>query len=465
MASSRPSNRRHPGRRVMTPRRSSGRHAGGGGAAGRWGCSASCWRWWPRWWGSRCPGEARAGHRRRPGTRGRPEVQAGPGPSTGAGLAALHPAGGGADGPGRQPGGLGRRHQEPVRHERRGCALAHGDPAQPGRPVRGRTHHRRSRPSARTTCGWSSRTCPGSFPWRESQDGSDRGEGIDRSTDGGRTWTFSTLPGCLQLCGSIALSFVDADHGFAAVSSDQGNTGRTPGACSSTRPDGGATWQNRSPRRPISVGWRWAARRPCSKLLFTSTRGRLGGVGADRGARRHDEQPRRRALPHDRRRHDVVGGARACRRAACRSRPSSAAPTESSCATRRAVDGAGRLRHARRGSDVVAGHVAGCRLRHLQGRGALERSVLGRQPDPLVRGRRHEAVRHDRRRPPLDGDASGAGLPGVVRLLHLGTRRPGRGPVRPLHRGGDARPPVPAPCYPMLVSTTDGGRQWRDARV
>ena len=40
--------------------------------------------------------------------------------------------------------------------------------------------------------------------------GSSRGEGIDESTDGGKSWTFVALPGCIQSCGSLSLSMVDA---------------------------------------------------------------------------------------------------------------------------------------------------------------------------------------------------------------------------------------------------------------
>jgi len=75
-------------------------------------------------------------------------------------------------------------------------------------------------------------------PFSQSVNGSDRGAEILRSTDGGRTWTTSILPGCLQRCGGdISLSFVDALHGFAADG---------PGPSNSTylfsTSDGGATW-------------------------------------------------------------------------------------------------------------------------------------------------------------------------------------------------------------------------------
>ncbi len=82
----------------------------------------------------------------------------------------------------------------------------------------------------------------GLVPFSQSSDGSDRGEGIDRSTDGGRTWTFTPLPNCLQRCGPIHLSFVDAQHGFATVSS-------TPGGEPEmlfVSQDGGVTWSRAS---------------------------------------------------------------------------------------------------------------------------------------------------------------------------------------------------------------------------
>jgi len=83
---------------------------------------------------------------------------------------------------------------------------------------------------------------PGLVPWSQAVDGSDRGEGIDRSTDGGRTWTFDALPDCLQRCGPIWLSFVDAQHGFAAVSSAVGIEGNGEPANLFATADGGASW-------------------------------------------------------------------------------------------------------------------------------------------------------------------------------------------------------------------------------
>lgn len=66
---------------------------------------------------------------------------------------------------------------------------------------------------------------PGLVPYGQSANGSDRGEGIDRSTDGGRTWTFGAVPaGCLQTCGPVSVSFVDPEHGFATTSPQSGNS-------------------------------------------------------------------------------------------------------------------------------------------------------------------------------------------------------------------------------------------------
>lgn len=77
---------------------------------------------------------------------------------------------------------------------------------------------------------------PGLVPFGQSTNGSVRGQGIDRSTDGGRTWTFTALPGCLQNCGPLSVSFVDAAHGFAATAPVTGAS-----ALFATQ-DGGATW-------------------------------------------------------------------------------------------------------------------------------------------------------------------------------------------------------------------------------
>ncbi len=68
--------------------------------------------------------------------------------------------------------------------------------------------------------------------------GSSRGEGIEHSTDGGRSWSFVSPPGCLQTCGPLSLSMVDAQNGFAVASATQGQGSPV----FSTR-DGGATWK------------------------------------------------------------------------------------------------------------------------------------------------------------------------------------------------------------------------------
>ncbi len=109
---------------------------------------------------------------------------------------------------------------------------------------------------------------PGLVPYPRSQDGSDRGEGIDRSTDGGRTWTFSALPGCLQLCGAISLSFVDAEHGFAAVAADQGSPAGRPAMLFATA-DGGASWQQIA-TPPDLGGVAVGGPTPVPQLVFTS---------------------------------------------------------------------------------------------------------------------------------------------------------------------------------------------------
>jgi photosystem II stability/assembly factor-like uncharacterized protein len=109
---------------------------------------------------------------------------------------------------------------------------------------------------------------PGLVPYPQSRDGSDRGEGIDRSTDGGRTWTFGVLPGCLQLCGSISLSFVDAEHGFAAVAADKGSPMGEPAMLFGTQ-DGGASWhQVATP--PDLGGVVVGGPTPVPQLVFTS---------------------------------------------------------------------------------------------------------------------------------------------------------------------------------------------------
>ena len=109
---------------------------------------------------------------------------------------------------------------------------------------------------------------PGLVPFAQSKDGSDRGEGIDRSTDGGRTWTFSPLPGCLQLCGAISLSFADSLHGFAVVAADPETPLGQPAMLFTTQ-DGGASWQ-RSATPPDLAGVVVGGPAPVPQLVFTS---------------------------------------------------------------------------------------------------------------------------------------------------------------------------------------------------
>jgi photosystem II stability/assembly factor-like uncharacterized protein len=123
---------------------------------------------------------------------------------------------------------------------------------------------------------------PGLVPYPQAQDGSDRGEGVDRSTDGGRTWTFSPLPGCLQLCGSISLSFVGANRGVAVVAAD---TAAARPALLFTTQDGGASWQS-SATPPDLAGVDMGGPAPDPQLVFTDAQngwavtGPLEGPGA-----------------------------------------------------------------------------------------------------------------------------------------------------------------------------------------
>jgi len=98
----------------------------------------------------------------------------------------------------------------------------------------------------------------GLVPFRQSVDGSDRGEAIFRSTDGGTTWSASTLPGCLQTCGAgLSLSFVDAQHGFATDGPDPTTHTRV-----FSTDDGGTTWRQVSVIPKVSFG---------AEIAFTTT--------------------------------------------------------------------------------------------------------------------------------------------------------------------------------------------------
>ena len=78
----------------------------------------------------------------------------------------------------------------------------------------------------------------GAVPLTQSINGSVREDGVIRSTDGGTTWSFVELPGCLQSCSGISLSFVDALHGFAT-----GGSSQSAQTTLFATGDGGITWQ------------------------------------------------------------------------------------------------------------------------------------------------------------------------------------------------------------------------------
>lgn len=95
--------------------------------------------------------------------------------------------------------------------------------------------------------------------------GSSRGEGVDHSTDGGLSWSFVALPGCLQNCGPISLSMVDAQSGFAVASGIlQGDSSLV----FSTH-DGGSTWTQIA-TMPSLGGVEVGGPLQDSQLLFTS---------------------------------------------------------------------------------------------------------------------------------------------------------------------------------------------------
>lgn len=94
--------------------------------------------------------------------------------------------------------------------------------------------------------------------------GSSRGEGIDESTDGGKSWTFVALPGCIQSCGPLSLSMVDAENGYAVTDGLNGQRGLV----FSTH-DGGASWTQMS-TIPSLNGVEVSGPIEQSQLLFTS---------------------------------------------------------------------------------------------------------------------------------------------------------------------------------------------------
>jgi photosystem II stability/assembly factor-like uncharacterized protein len=94
--------------------------------------------------------------------------------------------------------------------------------------------------------------------------GSSRGEGIDHSIDGGKSWSFITLPSCLQECGPISLSMVDAQNGFAVASGVQGQS-----ALVFSTHDGGTTWTQIA-TMPSLGGVDVGGPLEGSQLLFTS---------------------------------------------------------------------------------------------------------------------------------------------------------------------------------------------------
>ncbi len=103
---------------------------------------------------------------------------------------------------------------------------------------------------------------PGFVPYPNN--GSSRGEGIDESTDGGKSWKFVALPGCLQNCGPLSLSMVDAQVGYAITDGFDG----ARGLVFSTH-DGGATWIQVS-TLPNLNGVEVSGAIEQSQLLFTS---------------------------------------------------------------------------------------------------------------------------------------------------------------------------------------------------
>jgi hypothetical protein len=94
---------------------------------------------------------------------------------------------------------------------------------------------------------------------------SSRGEGIEHSTDGGQSWSFASPPGCLQTCGPLSLSMVDAQKGFAVAMGAQGQ-----GSPVFSTHDGGATWVQIA-TMPSLGGIAVGGPLEGSQLVFTST--------------------------------------------------------------------------------------------------------------------------------------------------------------------------------------------------
>jgi photosystem II stability/assembly factor-like uncharacterized protein len=115
---------------------------------------------------------------------------------------------------------------------------------------------------------------------------SDRGSGIDRSTDGGQTWTFSALPGCFQTCGAnLSLSFVDPEHGFATIGPLQSG----PTLLYSTD-DGGATWTQMG-ELPNLGGMLVGGPGPGAQILFTSALDGWAVTGPTEGSSGQETSP------------------------------------------------------------------------------------------------------------------------------------------------------------------------------
>ena len=181
---------------------------------------------------------------------------------------------------------------------------------------------------------------------------SDRFNGIEHSTDGGTTWTFTALPGCLQACGAdISLSFPDARHGFAL---EQGGGNGQQATLFSTD-DGGATWAAGGSLPDIGsldIG--------SGQMVFSDAHDGWVTTGPTFRTERPDHLDRRCPLPHHQRRCHVVKGVRAPVERPIRD------PCVLRCPTRRGRRLSGRpvgpgrpgVRHRRWRSDVDRSPVA-----------------------------------------------------------------------------------------------------------